>query len=135
MPPVTRRRAAKHNPYGSIDEIQVSHTISAEAANARTVSFQFKDANGVDLAVPIAVRGYMSGADGMSFAAAPAGGIVAGADGMLIEAVDNRYFTAVTEADGDLDIVLTDASGAITHHMTIILPNGKLYFVTPIAFT
>lgn len=127
--------AAKGNPFKSRTSFgSVSHSISTEASNARTVSFQFKDMNGKDMAAPVGVFGYMSGADGQSFAAAPAGGIAAGTDGLLIELTDNRAFWAISESDGDLDIVITDASGAATHHITLVLPDGTLYHVTPIAF-
>lgn len=112
----------------------IGSSLTAEAANARTLSLQLKDENGKDLAVKGFVLCWFSDVNGNTFAAAPAGGVAAGTDGYIMEAIDNRLFVAVSEADGDIDLVITDASGVVTHYLAIGLPDGTVLTTIPIAF-
>jgi hypothetical protein len=125
----------KYNPYAMPEHIAgITFSLSAEASNARTLSCQLTDFNGKDIAFRGVVRAYFSDANGDTFAAAPAGGVAAGTDGVIREAIDNRYLDITSEADGDIDLVVTDASGVATHYLAFILPNGKLVISPAIVF-
>ena len=109
---------------------------TAEAADARTVSVQLNDHLGAALAHRAVVQGFIStDANGDS----PGDGgstivVTAGTDGAVI-ATDESGFTAVSESDGDLDLVLTDsADAAQTVYLHIVLPTGKLASSAAIAF-
>lgn len=113
----------------------VSFTIGAEATNAITVNCQFKDVNGDDLAIRVGVQAYIaSDATGDTIAAAASGGIAGGTDGALLQLVTGRVFFAVSEADGDLDVVITDST-ARTVYLVIVLPDGRLKVSSAITFT
>ena len=102
-------------------------SIGAEAANAITVSVQLLDAAGNELTESAAVVWYWANdAAGMTpTTVAHDGGTAAGTDGALIEWADNLSGLAISEADGDIDIVATDA-GAFTTYLVLVMPNGKL---------
>lgn len=109
---------------------------TAEAAEARTVSIQLKDHLGADLAHRCAVEVYVStDANGDT----PGDGdatitLTAGTDGALISA-DETGATFISEADGDLDVVLTDgAAASATVYLQVCLPNGKRVSSAAIAF-
>lgn len=105
----------------------VSYTIGAESGNTITVSCQFKDVNGDDMARACVVRQYLAeDATGQAVEAA-ATSLAVGTDGtILVEEVSNAVWTAVTEADGDLDIVVGDAVGVDTYYLITVLPNGTI---------
>lgn len=110
-------------------------TIGAEAANAIAVSLQLTDADGADVTARQCVYAYVSGnATGDSLSAAPAGGVAIGTDGMVAEVIDNRAFMLTSEADGDIDLTFTDASGAATFYLAVRLANGKLVVSPAITF-
>lgn len=103
-------------------------TIGAEATNVITVSIQLVDRkNGGDIAERVAVQWYLSAdANGDAIGTAPSGGTAAGTDGHLIESVAQLAGTVISEADGDIDIAMTEA-GALTNYLILIMPDGKLY--------
>lgn len=109
---------------------------SAEAADARTVAVQLKDHLGADMAARTAVMAYVS-TDATGDA--PGDGaltiaLTAGTDGALI-GTDESGTWFVSEVDGDLDIVLTDAAdGAATVYLHIVLPTGARVASAAIAF-
>lgn len=113
----------------------VSYTIGAESANTITVSFQFKDARGNDMAEAVVVRQYLAeDATGQAVEAA-ATSLAVGTDGtILVEETSNAVWTAISEADGDLDIVVGDAAGVDTYYIITVLPNGKISAAGPITF-
>ena len=43
-------------------------------------------------------------------------------------------FEVVTEADGDIDVSITQTSGADTFYLAAILPNGKMVISDAITF-
>jgi len=110
-------------------------TVGSEAGNVINVAVQLNDANGVAMAVRSALPFYMSDdANGDSLAAAAAdGGIAIGTDGVLIEWTANLAGLAISEADGDIDIDITE-SGADTWYLVLVLPNGKLAVSGAITF-
>lgn len=109
-------------------EIAASFTVGAEVANAIAVTVQLSDRrNGGDMSERISVGWYLSSdANGDAIATAPSSGIAIGTDGLLIEWTANVAGIAVSEADGDIDVVLTEA-GAGTWYLVLVMPDGKLY--------
>lgn len=106
------------------------------ASDTGTVAIQLGDHNGDDLAVRGSVFAYLSDdANGDSVAAtAPSGGVAIGTDGVLIPVVADKAFFLCSEADGDIDIVLTEAA-ADTWYLVVVLPNGTHRVSGAIAFT
>jgi hypothetical protein len=105
-----------------------SFVVGAEAGgNTINVAVQLKDAQGNDMAVHSSVFAYLSNdANGNAIVTnAPSGGWAIGTDGLLIPVVTNKAAQLVSEADGDIDITITEA-GAYTAYLIVVLPNGKL---------
>ena len=101
--------------------------VGAESTNVINVTVQFNDAAGTAMATPVALPWYFAtdaaGLDAM--ATAHDGGVAIGTDGSLIEQVANLSGLMISEADGDVDINITDA-GAFTAYLVVVLPNGTL---------
>ncbi len=114
----------------------------SEVANARTVGIQLKDLAGVDLAVRSTLFGYLSSdAAGDTLEVSGNFVVTSGADGTLLVAsgddagVDVVLFPIRSEADGDIDLVVTNpADGAPDVYLHLVLPNGKSVASTIIAF-
>lgn len=118
----------------------VDFTVGAEAADVINVAIQLKGegtpgVQGADLDESAAVLAYLSDdSDGSSLAAtAPSGGIAIGTDGLAIEHIADKAFLLVSEADGDIDLDITEA-GADTWHLVVVLPNGDLAISDAITF-
>jgi hypothetical protein len=105
----------------------ITWTVGAEATNAITVSGQAFDEAGNEMAEACAFSWYWANdADGLTpTTVAHDGGTAAGTDGAIIEQVANLSGIAITEADGDIDIVATDA-GAFTTYLVAVNPDGTL---------
>lgn len=112
-------------------------TVGTEGGGGTTinVAIQLKNANSVDLAVRGSVLAYLSNdANGDAIAtSAPSGGWAIGTDGLLIPVVTNKAAQLVSEADGDIDITLTEA-GVATWYLILVLPNGLLKASLAITF-
>lgn len=106
--------------------IDAEITLAAAGGGAQTASVQFNDPQGAALTVPSSVPWYLAddsaGLDPTT--SAPDGGVAAGTDGALIEWLANLSGLAVSEADGDLDIVVTGSAG--TFFLVLVMPGGKL---------
>lgn len=106
-----------------------AHTfvIGAEAANVINVGIQLVDASGVAMAVHGALLAYLSDdANGNSLVAtAPSGGVAIGTDGLAIPLIAGKAWLLVSEADGDIDINITEA-GAKTCYLILVKPDGTL---------
>ena len=113
----------------------VEFTIGAEAANAINVAVQVKDGEGNAIAQSFVFQAFLSDSaagDGI-VATAPDGGIAIGTDGNIIVAdVANKVLTLQTEADGNVDITITE-SGADTFYLVVVL-NGVIYVSDAITF-
>jgi hypothetical protein len=108
--------------------------IGAEANDVINVGIQLLDADGNDLATRAAVHFYLSDdADGDTVVAA-ATSLAIGTDGVAIETVSNSAGLLISEADGDIDLNIGDASGAATYYLVLILPNGLLKVSSVITF-
>lgn len=111
-----------------------SFTIGTETANAITVNIQLKDAAGADMATRSSVGFYLSAdANGDSTAVA-ATSLAAGTDGVMQEFISNSVGRLISEADGDIDVVIGDASGAATYYLILVMPNGSLVASSVITF-
>lgn len=115
--------------------MSASFTIGTESADAITVSIQLKDAAGADLAVRGSVFAYLSDdANGDSITGtAPSGGVAVGTDGLAIPVVAGKAWQLVSEADGDIDLVITEA-GADTWRLVLVVPDGRLAVSGAITF-
>lgn len=130
------------NKYESIRELQNAHldasfTIGAEGSNAINVVIQLKDDKSQnDCAARKSVFGYLSAdANGDAIAGtAPDGGWAIGTDGLLIPVVASKAAIFVSESDGDIDVTITHAAGALTVYLILVMPNGRLVASSAITF-
>lgn len=121
------------SPYANSAVGSVGFTIGAEASNAKTVNVQLKNQS-LDDAGATLVHWYLSSdAAGLDFATAADGGVAAGTDGSLKQTVTGIAGIAISEADGDLDVVITHAAGAKTVYLNIVV-DGTLYTSAAITF-
>lgn len=102
-------------------------TIGAETAgDAITVNVQLTNRNGDNLDHAAAGIGYLSSdAAGLIHVAIP-GSIAAGTDGSVVVlgqiSSEDSVFHWVSEADGDLDVVVTGDTGADTVYLNLVMP-------------
>lgn len=103
---------------------------SAEAAEARTCAVQLKDFAGADLAVRGVVTAFVStdAAGDTPVDGATTIALTAGTDGAVLPGADaGARAQFVSEADGDIDIVLTDSAGATGNvYLHIVGPLGNI---------
>lgn len=108
--------------------IKPVYTIGAEAANVITVSVQLVDRkNGNEISERVQVGFYLSSdANGDAVVAATTS-LAAGTDGLMLEYIANSAGVLTSEADGDIDVAVGDASGVATYYLILVMPDGKLY--------
>ena len=117
----------------------VSFTVGSESTEAITVNCQFKDAAGADMTSARCLRAYLS-ADSAGQTAASSSGltVTSGTDGLTQVSVDANTINMLwltSEADGDVDVVITDASGGtLTNYLNVITPDGKIHTSGAITF-
>jgi hypothetical protein len=117
----------------------VSFSVAAEGGEAIIVSCQFQDAAGSDMTSARCLKGYLS-ADAAGQTAASSSGltITSGTDGLTQVSVDANTINMIwltSEADGDVDVVITDAStGTLTNYLNVITPDGKIHTSGAITF-
>lgn len=111
-----------------------SITVGAEATNVRAITIQLKKADGADIAVRQAVQiAVLADANGDAFVATGGStGIEVGTDGALLPIVAKKLFSAISEADGDIDLTWTD-TGTEAAFLAVILPNGKMIISSALA--
>ena len=118
-------------------ELDASFVIGAEAANVINVGIQLKqDKAQTDAPARKALFGYLSAdANGDAIApTAPDGGWAIGTDGLLIPVVTSKAAFLTSEVDGDIDINITHAAGALTVYLILVMPNGRLVASAAITF-
>tara|TARA_R100000234_G_scaffold111343_1_gene84270 strand:+ start:442 stop:960 length:519 start_codon:yes stop_codon:yes gene_type:complete len=117
----------------------VTFSVAAEGGEAIVVSCQFKDAAGADMTTASACYAFLS-ADSSSQTNASASGLTpsAGTDGHVIPIADSNTAVAmllISEADGDVDVTITDGSGGTTtNYLNVVTPSGKIYTSAAITF-
>lgn len=129
------KQDAKHSPFLAACAVHdIEFTIGAEGAG-RTISLQAKDANGNNVAQRVAMLAWLSDdAAGESVNAAnPSGGVAGGTDGAVHALVTSKQFRLVTEADGTVDVVITEA-GADTWYLAVQMPDGRIVVSDAIEF-
>jgi hypothetical protein len=103
--------------------------VGAEGGGGTTinVAIQLNKADGNPAAMRQVMLAYLSDdANGDSIvAAAPSGGWAIGTDGLLIPIVAGKCGYLVSEADGDIDVTITEA-GAKTCYLILVHPSGKI---------
>jgi hypothetical protein len=119
----------------SAASLAASFVVGAENTNVINVAIQLKASDGDDLGVRGSVYAYLSDDQyGNSIVAtAPSGGWAIGTDGLLIPIVAGKAGLLVSEADGDIDISITEA-GAKTAYLVLVLPSGTLAVSGAITF-
>ena len=113
---------------------RATFTIGTQAGDAINVAVQLKDSIGGEMAVRTTLAWYLSGnANGDTLATAPNGGIAIGTDGLLIETLADLAGLVTSEADGDIDVTITD-SGTPTVYLVLVMPDGSLEVSGAITF-
>lgn len=113
-----------------------SITIGAEASDVINVAIQLQGEGSSDLDGVGYVWAFLSdNANGLDVSStAPSGGVAAGTDGdIVVEAADNLVFLLQSEADGDIDIDITE-TGADTWYLVVVLPDGSHIVSSAITF-
>lgn len=120
---------------GFIPPTDATITVGTENTNVINVAIQLLDGNGDALANAAAVTFYLSdNATGSGIAATvPSGGIAIGTDGVLAEFVSGDAGILISEADGDIDIDITEV-GADTFYLVLVMPSGKVVISGAITF-
>lgn len=99
--------------------------VGAPAGDLINVGIQLKDAAGADLAVRGSVFAYLSDdANGDSVAGTAPDTVAIGTDGLAIPLVAGKAFQLVSEADGDIDLNITE-DGADTWYLILVMPDGR----------
>lgn len=109
-------------------------TIGAEAGNVINVAVQLLDGAGDAMATRSAVGFYLSSDANGDAVVAAATSLAIGTDGVALEYISNSAGVLVSEADGDIDINIGDASGAATYYLVLIMPSGELVVSSAITF-
>lgn len=101
--------------------------VGTEVPNVINVTVQFIDAEGTDMATPVAVPWYLADdAAGLNPATvAHSAGASIGTDGALIESIANLSGLMISEVDGDVDIDFEE-TGSLTKYLVLVMPTGAL---------
>jgi hypothetical protein len=105
-----------------------------DGANTCAVTIQLLDKSGNDIDYRGAVHFYLSGANGDSLSTASTS-LAIGTDGLMVEYISNSAGLLVSEADGDIDLVVGGGTGDYSTYLTLVLPNGELVTSGVITFT
>jgi hypothetical protein len=122
------------SPYEGGVVNNASFVIGTEAANAITVNIQLKDGL-KDVAQRVALTAYLSAdANGDSLTALATPTFAAGTDGVVATLVSGKMVYMISEADGDIDLVITYTTGAGSCYLILVMPDGSLVASTVITF-
>ena len=122
---MVRAREGKHSPFKAANAILGAEiTIGAETGS-RTISIQLIGQGG-DLAQRASIMAYLSDdANGDSIAVTAPDTVAAGTDGIYMPIIAGKLFNLISEADGDIDLVITE-NGVDTWYLVLIMPDGSL---------
>lgn len=121
---------------GADPDSKAADYVEYSATDVINVAVQLEDwLNQNEMGERASIFAYLSDdANGDSIAAtAPSGGVAIGTDGLLIPVVANKAFQLISEADGDIDINITEADQD-TWYLVLVMPNGRLVVSGAIAF-
>lgn len=114
--------------------LKATITVGDEAADVINVAIQLQDMNGNALSNRGSVLAYISDdANGDSVAGTAPDTVAIGSDGLAIPLVAGKCFLLTSEADGDIDIDITE-NGADTWYLVLVLPHGELVVSSAITF-
>lgn len=107
--------------------VDATVTVGDEAANVRAITIQLKTALGkdIDYAETVEVLLFADAAKAAFVTTGGSTGIEIGTDGALLAVVAKKYFLAVSETDGDIDLTWTD-TGTEAAFIGVRLPNGRI---------
>ncbi len=97
------------------------------------VVVQLLDYAGNDLTVKGAIGIYLT-TDANGLTQTNIDNIAAGTDGIVVELLVDKYYMAISEADGDIDLTCTEAAD-VDVYLNIVLPNGRIVTSTLLDFT
>ncbi len=102
-------------------------TVGAEAANVRPITIQLLDSRGndIDYAEVVEIILFADAAKAAFVVTGGSTGIEIDTDGALLDVVAKKYFLAVSETDGDIDLTWTD-TGTEAAFIGVRLPNGRI---------
>jgi len=116
-------------------------TVGAEVAHPThtiTCNIQLKDCFAADLAVVGVIEAYLStdsaGKD-INATVTLTTDLAAGTDGSRSILTAQQSYRLISEADGDIDVVLEKTDGAATVYLNLVLPNGKIVTSGAITFS
>lgn len=121
----------------SMDEIPygVKFSAGAEAANVINLAIQLLASDGSDLVGRGVIDFYLSDDMYGNTCASTAEGLAIGTDGIIIGGhASLNSITILSEADGDIDIDITESTGADVYYAVVILPGGKKIVSDQIVF-
>lgn len=100
-------------------------SVTAEVSNARTATVTLRDKRGNPLGGLGVVYAWLSATAGTAETTAPAGGWAAASGGtVLLKALTTNVSAFwLSEADGEVKITVTDASGAKAAFINVVCPN------------
>ena len=126
---MARRLPAGKSPWLSNKVAAGTFSYGAESSNARLVTLQLTDAQGVNLTERAVVRVYLSQALGGAaiVTTAPPGGVAIGASGAILQTVTTgKDWFFITDATGKVTFTVTDATGAATYYPNCVLSDGRV---------
>jgi hypothetical protein len=116
-------------------------TVNAEVAHPThsiECNIQLNDCFAAALAVVGVIEAYLStdalGKD-INATVTPTADLAKGTDGSLAILTAYQAYRLISEADGDIDVVLAKTDGAATVYLNLVLPNGKIITSTAITFS
>jgi hypothetical protein len=126
---------SKKAPFKTTNVGGAKFTLGAEVANVRKVTIQLRGQRMRSLGVRGVVYAYLSDdTNGDSLAAAaPSGGWAIAVNGLLIPEVANKSATFVSEANGLIDVNITEV-GVKSFFLILVLPDGSVISSGAIAF-
>lgn len=106
-------------------------TVGAESSNARAITIQLKDANGVNIAynARVEIGVYLDATPTDFVATGGSTGIGIGADGKLLAVVAKKRFVAISKNNGSIKLTWTD-TGTEAAFLGVILPTGRIVMST-----
>jgi hypothetical protein len=134
---VWRKAQTFLTPAGKKQVATASFTIGAEAADVINVAIQLKDNQGNDIGFKAKVNGcYLSSdAAGDVLEATAPDAIAIGTDGTIFKSGGDslHLFDLKSEVDGDIDLDITEATGADTVYLNVVI-DGVVYTSGAITF-